>query len=315
MSISLQLCAFLNITLFAQGAIVHVFCTLSTMKGMIKFMSIISIPRNMSKACKLYLERNFEEADRIMEKISEPYHQKQAIEAQLTLFKWDLDNTITKCMEFLPYLNEWRSFNMLDASFAMITFSAAHMRKEEVTEYLESLKLRFETEEDERYKGHMLGKINKSINYLTDNLEKANVSPQLEDLLSVDEAVEKWRSRYQEGQFTADSPENADRILSAYYQKIKPNEYIELYERFHDSSTLREHTRINVIKTYLRMNKIEMIPDAVYDLCKYAWLPVEKTTIMPISILTYDTDLWKLYTKELFEQIYTTASVYFGGVV
>lgn len=285
------------------------------MKGMIKFMSIISIPRNMSKACKLYLERNFDEADKLMDKISEPYHQKLAIEAQLALFKWDFDNTITKCMGFLPYLNEWYSLNMLDASFAMITFSAAHTRKTEVTEYLNNLKLRFETEEDERYKGFIMSKINKSLDYLTNNSEKENVEPQQKNLLSIDEAIEKWGSQYSNKQFTVNSPEGADRILSAGYGKIKPNEYIELYERYHDSSPLTEHTRVKVIKTYLRMNKPEMIFNAVYDLCKYTWLPVEKTTVMPISILTYDTELWKLYTKELFEKIYVTASVHFGGIV
>lgn len=267
-------------------------------------MSAVAIPRNMSKACRLYLQRSYDEADKIMAKISEPHRQKMAVEAQLALFRWEHDTAIAKCMEFLPYLNEWRSLNMLEAAFAMITFSAQYAGKNEVIEYLGNLKDQFEGEADERYKRFVIGNITRSLTYLNGENTTEEL-PQQENLMTVKEAAEKW------GCSETDSAESACKILGLGYGKIDPNEYIELYERYHDLPTLMEFTRANAIKSYLYLGRTEKIAEAVLDLYRHTWQPVEKTTVMPISILTYDKNLWQFYTKELFDKIYTTAAVHF----
>ena len=173
-------------------------------------------------------------------------------------------------------------------------------------EYLTKLKIKFETEEDERYRRFVIGSINKSLTYLKGE-NKAEEMLMQDNLLSVKEAAELWGCK------EIDTPNGAYQILSRGYKKIKPNEYIELYERYHNSLVMTEKTRADIIKTYLYMNKTEMISTSIFDLYKYTWLPVEKTTVMPISILTYDTKLWEFYTKELFDKIYTTTNVHFGG--
>lgn len=230
---------------------------------------VVSIPRNMSKACKLYLQHNFDEANKIMDKISEPYHQKAAIEAQLSLFKWNFDSAINKCMEFLPYLNEWRSLNMLEASFAMITFSAVHTRKNEVMEYLQRLKLQFEAEKDERYKKLVIGHINKSLAYLNGE-DDSSEKPLSDKLMSVEEAAELWGCK------EIDTPESARKILALGYGKVIPTEYIKLYERYHNLSNLTEHICSNVIKTYLYLGNTAKISETVLEVYKYIWCPVEK---------------------------------------
>ncbi len=277
-------------------------------------MAVVSVPRNMSRACKLYLARKYEEGDKIMSKITEPAHQKAAIEAQLALFSWDLDKAAERCMEFLPYIDEWYSGNMLEAGFAMITFCGYKADKEKVLSYLTTLKDDFSSKSDDNIRTErIISVIKGSVNTLNGGELKKKYTPP-EEPVSLNEAVSYLKEKFH-SDFTPDTPDGAQNILSRMYHKMDPVEYIGCYERFSDSPKLTEITRADAIKMYIYsdMPDKEKILKAVCGLYKYSWLPVEKTTVMPISILTYDVRLWDYLDKETFDYIYKTPSIYFGG--
>ncbi len=276
-------------------------------------MSVTAIPRNMARACKLYRERNYDEAEKIMAKISEPAHQKAAIQAQLALFSCDFDGAAGFCMEFMPYLNEWYSGNMLDAAFAMLTFCGFKAGRERVLDYFEELGHSFSKDDNDRYSNLMSGAIGRSVNILkSTEYEKKYVPP--EKPVSLEDAVSFLREKYR-SDLTADTSEGAAYILSRVKQKIDCGEYVRYYERFADSPKLTERTRFDAVEMYVYMDMPEKAVKAVCDFYKYTWLPVEKTTVMPVSIFTYDKNLWNIFTEDMFEFIRKTPSNNFVSAV
>lgn len=273
------------------------------------------LSRNMVKVCKLFLERNYEEAEKLMERLNEPAYLKTAIQAQLSLFLWNFEKTIECCKEYFPYLNEWSTGNMLEESYAMLAFSAIQSGKEkEVVGYLANFKSDFPRDENERYNERITFLIEKYINILEGKVYKVRYTPP-DKPMTLCESIDYLNERNPKMNLSGDTQEDAVYILSRMAEKMDCNEYIKYYERFANSSKLSEWTRVSVIEMYLYMNMPDKVRKAVCDCYKYSWIPVEKTIIMPTSILTYDINLWNVFTKEMFDYIYKTASIYFGGTV
>lgn len=277
-------------------------------------MNVVTIPRNLTKACKLYLERNYEEAEKTLVKVKEYPHQKSALKAQLALFSWDFDKSIEFCMEYLPYLYEWYSGNMMDESFAMLAFSAIKTgRTAEVIGYLDDLRNSLPVDQNERFTEKMLQSIKQTIDIMNGKTCGPKYIPP-EEPMTLNEAVEYLREKNNKKDLTADTPEDAAYILSRMYKKMDCNDFIMLYERFANVQKFTESTRNSAIEMYLYLDQHDKVKQAICDSYRYSWIPVEKTSIMPVSILTYDVNLWSIYTKEMFDYIYRTPNFLFGGV-
>lgn len=273
------------------------------------------LSRNMVKVCKLFLQRNYKEAEKLMEKLNEPSYQKATLQAQLSFFSWDFEKTIECCKEYFPYLNEGHTYNMYDESCAMLTFSAIQTKKEkEVIKYLSDFKLDLLSDEDEIHNERIIRLIEKYIDILEGKIYEVRYTPP-EKPMTFSEAVDYLREVNSKKDLSGDTQEDAAYILSRMAEKMDCNEYIKYYERFADSPKLSERTRVSAIEMYLYMNMPDKVRKAICDCCKYSWIPVEKIIIMPTAILTYDVNMWKMFTKEMFEYIYKTASVHFGGAV
>ena len=278
-------------------------------------MAVAAISRNMVKACKLFLERKYEEAEKTMEKVKDPAYITAALRAQLALFSWDFDKTIEYCKEYFPYLNEWYSLNMREESFAMLAFAAIKRGSEkELIEYLDGLKMNFPMDGNERLNETMIRLIEKTVDILNGKTYEAQYIPP-EKPMTLSEAIDHLREVTSKKDLSGDTPEDAAYILSRMKKEMDTNEYIGYYEKFADSPKLTERTRVNVIEMYFYLNMPDKAVKAVCDAYKYSWIPVEKTIIMPTSILTYDVNLWSIFTKEMFDYIYTTASIHFRGTV
>lgn len=276
-------------------------------------MNVVTIPRNFSKVCKLFLERNYEGAEKAMEKVKDLPHQKAAIRAQLALFSWDFDKTVECCKEYFPHLDEWYSRNMIDESFAMLAFSAIKSgREKEVIEYLDDLKTALPKEENERYTEIMLWSIENTVDILNGKTCGPQYTPP-EEPMTLDEAVEFLRKNNNKKELTADTPEGAAYILSRMENKMDCKDFLMLYERFAKKQKFTEITRKYAVEMYLYLDQPEKVRQAICDCYNYSWIPVEKTIIMPTSILTYDRNLWDIYTKEMFDYIYKTDNLLSGG--
>lgn len=278
-------------------------------------VNVVTIPRNLSRVCKLFLERSFEEAEKALEKINGFPHQKAALRAQLALFSWDFDNAVRHCMEYLPHLDEWYSGNMVDESFAMLAFSAIKSgREKEVIEYLDDLKAKLSGEEDERYTEVMLRSVKNTVDILKGKPCKPQYAPP-EKPMTLDEAVGYLRENNRKNDLTADTPEGAAYILSRMYHKMDCKDFLMLYERFAKVKGFTEMTRKTAVEMYLYLGQPDKVRQAICDSYNYSWIPVEKTSIMPVSILTYDRNLWDIYTKEMFDYIYKTKNLLSEGKV
>lgn len=273
-------------------------------------MSIVTIPRNLSKVCKLFLERNYGEAEKAMEKVKDFPHQKAAIRAQLALFSWDFDKTVEYCMEYLPHLDEWYTRNTVDESFAMLAFSAMKCgREKEAVKYLDDLKTNLSDGEDERYTKIMLGSIKNTADILNGKICEPQYTPP-DDPMTLDEAIEYLRKNNKKKDLTADTAEGADYILTRMYNKMDCKDFLMVYERFAKVQKFSEMTtRKTAVEMYLYLGQPDKVRQAICDSYNYAWIPAEKTVIMPISILTYDRNLWDIYTQEMFDYIYKTKNL------
>lgn len=273
-------------------------------------MSVAAIPPKMNKACKLYLSRNYEEADKIMSKNPEPAHQKAAIEAQLALFSQDFDKAAERCMEFLPYITEWYSGNMLEAGIAMITFCGMRTGKERVSRFLEELKSSFVRSDNERNNEMILHKIENAADILKgcgNNFRKEYTPP--EKPLTLAEEIEKLKKNKKD--ISPDAPKDMAYILSRTSKSMDCNEFTGCVERFSDCREISQYTRLDAVSMYLYMGMPDKIPKAVRDFYRYSWIPVEKTIVMPISLLAYDVRLWDIFDEETFDYIYKTPNILF----
>lgn len=272
-------------------------------------MAIVKLPRNMVRACKLFLQRDYDEAFKIMERVSGVDHQKEAILAQLALFSNDYSGAAEYCMSFIPHLDEWYTINMINCSFAMLTFCAFQTDRQNVLNFLENLKRIFIKRESNQFTNIMIGSIDKSVEALMkDTFEKKYIPP--ENPMSLIEAIAYLKEKCHKD-LTGETPDDAAYILSRMDRKMDALEYIKYYERFADSVKLTEYTRFDAIKIYSYLDKPDKIREAVCDFYKYSWIPVEKTMVMPISIFTYDINIWSAFSKELFDYIYKNVNVYF----
>lgn len=270
-------------------------------------MAVSAVSRNMVKACRLFLERKYEEAEKVMEKVKDPAYRTAALRAQTALFSWDFDKAIEYCREYLPYLNEWYSMNMREESFAMLAFAAIKSGSEkEVTQYLDGLRTNFSGDD------MILHFIERTIDILNGKTYEPQYIPP-EKPMTLSESIDHLRKVTTKKDLTGDTPEDAAYILSRMAGKMDSNEYIGYYERFAYSAKLTERTLVDVIEIYFHLNMPDKAVKAVCDAYKYSWIPVEKTIIMPTSIFTYDVNLWSIFTKEMFDYIYKTPSIYFGG--
>lgn len=282
-------------------------------------MSKAKISKNIVKACEFYLKRDYENAEKIMAKITEPAYQTAAIYAQTALFSWDFDRATSLCMEFLPYINEWQghTYNMYEAGVAMIAFCGYKTDKEKVLSYLINLKNSFEDKEDnvctERITKLMIDIINKYVNLLSSSKFEKKYTPP-ENPISLDEAI-SYLQKYKKD-LTADTQDDAEYILSRMKRKMDCIEFVRLYECFSDSPKLTERTRFDAIEMYLYLDMPDKAGKAVCDFCKSSsWTPAEKIMIMPVSIFTYDTNLWDIFTNDMFEYIRKTPNYYFRDKV
>lgn len=268
-------------------------------------MAGIAVPKNLTKACKLYLGRKYSEADTVMSKISEMTPHKAAVEAQLALFKNDFESAIEHCMLFLPHLEHWRSLNMAEAGPAMITFCANRTNNETVSAFLEKLKDDFSGTE----KAALIPIVSKNIKIMNGEYVNKGYTPP-EKPICLGEAAENL-SKYRKG-LTGETAEDAVFILSRAYNTMDCTEYLQYYEKYADVPTLPEATRFHAVEMYLHLNMPDKARQAVCDFYMHSWIPVEKTTIMPISMFTYDTRLWELFDAEFFDFIYQNPAVHFS---
>ena len=83
----------------------------------------VVIPKKLKEITDLYRACQFEKADLLLDGFDKLPHQKSAIKAQLSFFKWDFDTTVELILSYFEFLDEWYSANVVDDTVLMLEYA------------------------------------------------------------------------------------------------------------------------------------------------------------------------------------------------
>ena len=276
--------------------------------------NVVTIPKKLKDICGLYLKRHYDEADALLDKFNKLPHHKAAVLAQKALFSWDFNSAIDLCFEFVPYLSEWHSYNMRSEGIAMLTFAGTHCRTDEVIAFFEKLRNDYaDADKDDREKVMLLSMINQSLDILHGNMQ-THGSPFTapECPISIEDIRKNHLVGHYEKYADRDDAEAINHIMMVANKKCSAEDYIKLYEMHPQSPDIRDRQRLTAIHAYAYLGDNEKAQQAVIDYWKFGWLPIERTDIMPLDLFPHNCDIWHLFTKDVFSEIYNSCNYLFS---
>lgn len=94
----------------------------------------------------------------------------------------------------------------------------------------------------------------------------------------------KKRCKHLKGRLS-DHKKIAVRILNIVKNEGDAQSYIQLYEKFQNSSLLLMSDRMDAVRIYQYLHEYDKAKRTIIELVKHQWYPVEWTDILPISAL------------------------------
>lgn len=278
----------------------------------------IIIPKQLKTISNLYRLCKFEEADRKLDCFNKLPHQVAYIKAQLSFFQWNFDITIKFIMEYYEYLYEWYSRNSTDETVLMLEFALLHCSTDVKENTLKILKSIFQKYTEEERKDENLFHIRKipqiidiangKLQWYIDNTYSYYNYDEPQFPLNMNEIVQEYTEIHKKEFPSTESNylhngRFVDGVLSRIREIGKANDFIALYEMNKTASEISMYTSMDAVRIYMYLNEYEKAKQAIVDLVKYRWRPVEWTDVMPLSALV-GLNCFDLFDKDLFETIF-----------
>ena len=280
----------------------------------------VVIPKKLKEITDLYRACQFEKADLLLDGFDKLPHQKSAIKAQLSFFKWDFDTTVELILSYFEFLDEWYSANVVDDTVLMLEYALLNCDENIKNKAIQKLsdiyreKCRENENKNEKLARH-IQRIPRIIEIATSEKEYGLLGSfthrnyQIpDDPKSLDEIVAIYKEHNESAckKIKGDllnSEKGIINILNLVKDKGDPQDFVTLYKKVERSTKMSMYISMDAIRIFRYLNRYHEAKQAIIDLVKYRWHAVEWTDVMPVSALV-GIDCFDLYDEELFTAIY-----------